>query len=124
MRAIDSDSLLMTRCGPLPNRPVTLRLSDKFDRDLGTVSSLTDSDGGAIGRFSPGRDFAQVEALFARYEAHLSDGSGSAEEIYALLVELEPKVIDDEGEVISFVAAIVSRSPDGHRAVSLVNKRQ
>ena len=100
---------------------MTLSLSDKFDRDLGTVSSLRDIDGGTVGRFSPGQDFGEVEALFAKCEAHFRGSADSAEEIYSLLVELEPKVIDEKGEATSFLAAIIERTPKG-LMVTLVEK--
>ncbi len=100
---------------------MALLLSDKFDRDLGTISSLKNIDGGAVGRFSPGRNFAEVEPLFAKYESHVSRGDGSANEILSSLVDLEPKVIDAGGGVDYYLVAIISDLPKG-RTVTLVEK--
>lgn len=107
--------------------PRRFRLTDRLNRIIGFASYLENLDGGLCGTFDTGRDFAEVESLFDRYEKHLGGLKTGSDhkDIYDELLALEPRLVcTSTGNEVRYHVAIVTKSPRGHSVVLLPHTKE
>ncbi len=98
------------------------KLTDKLNRNLGSILQTWDLEGGIGGRFHPGTDFPEVELLFEQYEQYVGGrGDAAFEKFYEQLVSLKPRLISEQdGSITRYRCAIISKVPNGY-SITLVH---